>query len=331
MHIASERHWNVAAVGCGCVLIHRTVLETVERKHAASPWPWFEYTPWTNPDGKPDQIGEDYSFCFKAGALGFSSWVDTTIHVGHLKTVNITTSHFWRQFPSFEGVPAKTFAVIPVKDKLGLTKNLLRKLHAQGGYDQLFVIDNGSGPETQRWLKQQTFATVFPMPGAGIHEMWNAGIGACLSQWPMANIALLNNDLEPGPDMLATLARDLRDNDLWAVCPNYDGRPGEGVELVNGICANRYDGTGGLAGFAMMVRGELFGAGYRFPEECKWWYGDNDLTLALDAQGFAYGISHNTTVEHLDGGGATGVWDDPAMQAQLAQDRDRFLKRWSAA
>jgi len=41
-------------------------------------------------------------------------------------------------------------------------------------------------------------------------------------------------------------------------------------------------------------------------------------------------MAGGTTVEHLDGGGKTGKWDDPAMQTQLLADRAAFLAKWSA-
>jgi GT2 family glycosyltransferase len=299
--------------------------------YGKTPFPCFEFAAWrrTDDDGVEhlDIMGEDYTFCFRAAALGFPATVDTEIEAGHNKTVTFTSAHFWAQVPE-HAIPSKNYAVIPVKDGLKMTKNLLAQLEEQGHVAGVLVIDNGSGPETKAWLARQSFAEVIEMPGAGIHAMWNAGAEWACSRWRKPNIAFLNNDLELGDAMLGKLGMALRSApELVAVCPNYDGRPGEGVTQLQGICADRYDGSGGLSGFAFMVKGELFDQ-YRFPEDAMWWYGDNDLTLTLDAMGAAYGMAHDATVVHLDGGGKTGTWDDPKMQAQLAKDRAAFMAKW---
>lgn len=333
------QHWPCIP-GTGCVLIHRSVLAAVGEARKDTAFPWCEFGAWDRygPDGEVihDVMGEDYTFMIRANALGFTSWVDTTIHAGHVKNRDIWPAHVWPDI-----VPDETFVVIPVKDKLDLTKSILRQLFEQGSdKSHVFVYDNGSDARTKKWLRQQRFAEVFQADGCGIHEMWNRGAVEALARSRKANVAFLNNDLAIGPNMLATLAGALRsqDVDLMAVCPNYDGRPRlntanlgtpNPIQQLHGICANRYDGEGGLAGFCFMVRGELFQAGYRFPEDAMWWYGDNDLTLTLDQNGMAYAMVHDTTVEHLDGGGQTGDgWVDYAETEQGQKDLAAFLARW---
>jgi hypothetical protein len=148
---------------------------------------------------------------------------------------------------------------------------------------------------------------------------------------PKSNIAFLNNDITIGERFLSRQAELLRsDPQLAAVCPNYDGRPAtEPLVQLHGICADRYDGTGGLAGFAFMVKSDWFEQGWRFPEDAMWWFGDNDLTLSMDMANAWYGMVTDVTVKHIDGGGKTGDWTDPQMQAQLARDKAAFLRRWA--
>ncbi len=103
------------------------------------------------------------------------------------------------------------------------------------------------------------------------------------------------------------------------MCPNYDGRPGEGLEPVADICAGRYDGTGGFAGFAFMVRAEV---PYRFPAGLRWWYGDNHMLDAIGQGGSFAAICHTATVEHLDGGSQTGgTWVDGPLADEIEADR----------
>jgi GT2 family glycosyltransferase len=333
--IPPQQHWQVGAVGSGCVLLHRTVLQKIWDANRKDAQPWFKYVQWDYTDPETgeevhDIMGEDYVFSLRAQAVGFPCYVDTTIEVGHIKKRTLTTRDFWPQVPP-ELVPTKNFVVIPVKDQLKMTKALLRQLHDQGEHDGILVLDNGSNPETVKWLGSQTFAKVMDCSGMGIHEMWNAGATWAMNRHHKANIAFLNNDIIIGDKFISTLAAGLRsDPHMVAICPNYDGREtAEPIVQLHGICADRYDGTGGLAGFAFMVKSEWFQEGWRFPEDCKWWFGDNDLVLSMDMAGAWYAMATETTVEHIEGGSKTGNWEDPKMQQQLARDKGAFMRRWA--
>jgi hypothetical protein len=274
--------------------------------------------------------------------------VDTTIECGHVKRRVLTSRDYWAQIPA-DLKPRRTFAVVPVKDQFAYTTSIVFQLRKQA-VDAIVVVDNGSGKKTRNWLESQDDIVLLDAPDAGIHEMWNMGAAFALTASPAGcDVAFLNNDLNLGEGCIAQLSHALRENgDLAVVCPNYDGRviAGDGggyisldgenragdfdsLEYRSDICANRYDGTGGIAGFAFMVRGELFHR-YRFPEDCKWWFGDNDLLLTVQAMGLRSAIVLDASCEHLDGGGKTGSWDTPEMQAQLKADQDAFVAKWDA-
>lgn len=78
----------VGATGTGCLLIHRSVLEAMRGKHP-EPWPWFQETAI---NGQP--VGEDITFCMRAGALGFPIHVHTGIEAGHQKPQILTTATY---------------------------------------------------------------------------------------------------------------------------------------------------------------------------------------------------------------------------------------------
>lgn len=332
--IPNTRWWQVATVGAGCLLIHRRVLETIRDRYGekAPAAIWFDYTPftYTNPDGKQvtEMMGEDYVFSARASACGFPLLVDTSIELGHVKDVTLTRELFHQQMANQLGA-RPVFVVVPVKDKLELTKSLVADLRAVGGWDGLLIYDNGSGAATKQWLAEQPDLLAFDAKGAGIHEMWNAGVEECLRRsGDRCDILFLNNDLRLGPSFVNRMVDGLRSGQWAAVSANYDKRDGDGVEQVRGICGERYDGTGGLAGFAFAVRSEWFVAGYRFPTDAKWWFGDTDLVLSMDGMGARYGVVVDATVEH-DGAGTAGDWRDKRWQAQLAADRDAFNRKWS--
>ncbi len=333
------RHWPCVP-GTGCVLIHRTVFEGVakatvpgtDKTYSDTAFPWFEFSSWHRPDGVVDVMGEDYTFMLRANANGFASCVDTTIEAGHLKTHELTSLDFYLAHPN--GMPSRNFVVVPFKDKWPMTRALLEQLIDQGGYDRVFLLNNGSSLETTRlaslFVRTLDDVEMIDAKGLGIHEMWNIGIDESLALAPLSSITFLNNDLALGPEFLETLSAALRkEQALVAVCPNYDNRPSNGEDLAQlyGICANRYDGTGGLSGFAFMVKSEWFASGWRFPEGAMWWYGDNYLTMSIDKARGAYAMVHACSVEHLNGGGQTADgWVNYADTEQGQADLAEFIR-----
>ncbi len=319
------------ATGTGCVLIHRKVFEAVRDltvpggkiTFGETSWPWFQYSDWVSDIG-PDVMGEDLTFFIRASAAGFTTTVDTTIEVGHVKRGVIGLNEYLSQ-PLDE--PAPSFVVIPVKGRHDLTDKLVRQLQEQGQAERIIILDNGA--DTDPYLNADV--KVIPSAGKNIHEMWNTGIAAAIEEAPRCNIAILNNDLEIGSHFLTGLEHVLRSNPrILAVSPNYDGRRVEdGFQPVRGICARKYDGTGGLAGFAFMVKGEMFANGFPFfDEKLQWWFGDNELTLHIEEAGGVYGIATGTTVVHVDGGGQTGT--DAEFAKAIEEDRAYFMEKWQA-
>lgn len=334
-----------AATGTGCLLVHRRVFEAVEKAKphpdapawGETPWPWFKWSEW-NPAGQPDVMGEDLTFCFRAGAAGFPIHVDTRIEVGHVKPQTVGLDTYRAQFAALPAARPR-FVVVPMKDRRDLTESLLRQLAEQGECDRVFLYDNGSNRQTKNWLStlpDEWRTTVVDADGWGIHRMWNDGIRRALVESPACDIAILNNDLELGPAFLSGLAAALAsDGRLLAVCPNYDGRKGTGVQPLAGISAGREDGTGGLSGFAFMVRGEMFAAGFPlFDEAMAWYCGDLDLVFTIEKFGGWYGMVTGTSVTHIGGGSQTASagtgkrLGSDELQAQAAADEAYFCEKW---
>lgn len=336
-----------AATGAGCLLIHRDVLQAMHDTYGDH-LSYFYEDRRPGASGENRWMGEDLTFCLNARDLGFRVVVDTSISVGHHKG-NRT---WWaEEIPdhmiepeSLEGndkvwfgtdTPIGVTAVIPVKDKLELTKHVVEQLRADEGVNLIVILDNGSTDGTREWLAEEEQNDIYglDMAGKNIHEMWNRGMDISFQERPdNTAVAILNNDLDLGKLAMSECAKALAVQPvLAAVCPNYDGRqiPPGGVVTTTEICAGRYDGTGGLAGFAMVLARD-FAEMYRFPEEFAWWYGDNDLVLTAQKQGRKLGIVGAATVEHLDGGGQTGDWMDPEVQEVLEADRQAFLAKWAA-
>jgi GT2 family glycosyltransferase len=74
----------VSATGTGFVLIHRTALEKIRDDAADVSAPWFRETAVGEPMAL---MGEDLTFCLRAGAAGIPVYVHTGVQVGHMKPV----------------------------------------------------------------------------------------------------------------------------------------------------------------------------------------------------------------------------------------------------
>jgi hypothetical protein len=75
----------LAATGTGCLLVHRSVLQDMFDKSGGSKNCWFGFDIRTGASGIEWALGEDVSFCLRAGEAGYKTYVDTTAQVGHHK------------------------------------------------------------------------------------------------------------------------------------------------------------------------------------------------------------------------------------------------------
>lgn len=75
------------ATGSACVVIHRSALERIEEKFGT----WYDRVP--NPSTS-QFLGEDLSFCVRAGALDIPIFVDTRVKTTHSKRVWISEDDY---------------------------------------------------------------------------------------------------------------------------------------------------------------------------------------------------------------------------------------------
>lgn len=73
----------VAATGAACLLMHRAALVNIATRCRTrnSAWPWFKESTLGN-----QPIGEDLTFCLRAGVARIPVHVHTGVQVGHIKS-----------------------------------------------------------------------------------------------------------------------------------------------------------------------------------------------------------------------------------------------------
>jgi len=214
--------------------------------------------------------------------------------------------------------------VLPVKGRLDLTAPLVDEIQSQGGYRNFMVLDGGSDDDTLNWLRARAGIHLIEREGSTLHERWNHAVDCAAGN----DLVFLTNDivLDGKPEWLDRLCAPLG-HPRWAVtCPNYDGRVADVPVLgLIGTCAGREDGSGGLAGFAFAVRGDVFEE-YRFPTTMKFYSGDRDLVTHLHVRGEPYGMVLNVGVTHINGGAQT--LNGPEAAAYAAEDHAAFDRKW---
>lgn len=217
--------------------------------------------------------------------------------------------------------------VVPTKSNISGLTRLAGQLVSDPAVGELVVV--ADGPDALRSVEGLGLAScrVESVPlGSGIHVMWNLGLQA---REAGSHVLFLNDDVSLGPDAVGRLEAVLEAYPtLGIVCPSYASEAlTEDYRPVYGTCRGIYNGTGGLAGFCMMLRSELADS-WRFDERMKWWYGDDDVLNWVLKRGYKAGITSWATCRHDHS--VTIEGDPPAdFAATVERDREIFETKWS--
>lgn len=298
------QRWNTA----GFLLVRHDVASKVRWRHE---W-WAGLT-------------DDPCFDHSVAALGFPTRVRTDVVGRHRSLITVETrpeSILRREDP--------VVVAIPVRDELALTRRVVGQLRDAGGFDHLWVYDNGSTDGTPAWLqttaREDPRVTYRQAAGMGLYEMWNDALaeGARLG----AYVCLLNNDLDLPPAFVAELTAALRsaEDDVWAVYPDprapLQSRPTGELTYTRGTKRH-----GGLTGHAFMVKGRAFtqgGLAYVDPAY-RWWCGDDDLVAKIEQRGYTAARVDGLSCLHVNE--ATAQHHAWTHDAKLA-DLERFQREW---
>jgi GT2 family glycosyltransferase len=154
------------------------------------------------------------------------------------------------------------------------------------------VGDGDTGWQTMKALPSSVTKMMVP-EGSGIHVMWNLGMS--LAQ---GHVLFLNDDVSLDDGTIDAMCASLDKNPLYGlVCPQYAMYDDPWDRIVDDTCRGRYDGTGGMAGFCMMLAEDLV-KDWRFDERMIWYWGDDDLLGEVVMKGRLGAIIYHARCHH---------------------------------
>lgn len=280
-----------AATGTGCLLIHRSVFEKMRGKFSPA-YPWFQET-----HVKDLPVGEDITFCIRAGSMEIPTFVDTSIKCGHEKPFIVDEAMFDAQQTARRVQPTAepTYVVVPTRDG-----------EARAAENTIWIPNDGPLNLSAKWNHGLDWAEKVAREAG--HDAWQ--------------VAILNDDLDLGPDCLELLANAIRRSpDVWIAYPNVHG-----LELkVGELVATASDAPAGqtMSGYCFMIRGEV---GLRCDEQFRWWYGDSDLERQVREAGKQTVCVGGAHVNHLNPMKSTA--ENPELLALAKEDEGRFAAKW---
>jgi len=322
-----------AGTGSACILIHRSVFEKI----AAEVGPTW-YNRITGTDGKP--IGEDVSFCLRAGAVGIPVHVHTGVKTSHLKHLWLQEADFWRAAP----VPAaaeEVAVIVPVTGRPESAVPFMQSLRASTGLACVYAVCDAHDDDTWKaWqdagadhVLQVVYA---PDDGEPVVVCADDGVGAIRRR--IGSFAEKVNDAakDVTEPWLFLVGDDVRFHPGWLdhaqhVASTY----GADVIGTNDLGTKRV--TDGEHATHVLVRREYVeevGASWDGPgvvchEGYRHWYVDDEIVTAAKLRG-VWQMALGSVVEHLHPLFGKGAEDDVYRlgQQHAADDGKRFEERF---
>lgn len=324
------------ATGAACLLIHRSVLERMRERLGGDFWWDRIILDGLGAKGRI-KLGEDVSFCLKLRNLDppVPLHVHTGARTAHFKTWALDEWFYdaqpihWSWAVGMAG-PVGVWAVIPTKaSRFDVLEAMLDHLDAERV--PTVIVDTGMPAPARAAIEERSHVAVIDADAdMNIHAWWNQGLDAVdkLAAGKPHDVAVLNDDLVfHTDDAVRVMAAAVRSSVEVMVAGPGQLPDLDGIKHVQQIDAAR-GGNVGLPGWCFVLRGE---EGYRFDEDLRWWYGDNDLVATAITSGRSVVLALGAHVEHLGSEHAAGILDDPEMAAIVKADGERFREKWTVA
>jgi hypothetical protein len=312
--------------GAACVLIHRSVFERVERAHGRV---WYDRVPNTSTG---QLLGEDLSFCLRAGALGIPIHVHTGVQTSHLKATWLGDQDYQQQRTAAVPPPPatqETAVLVPVLGRPEHAEPFMASLRASTGLAAAYAICDQDDEEAAKAWQAAGAEVLVRVP------LQDASPGSFARKVNLAYKALAKRDKPPEP-WLFLVGSDVRFHPGW-------------LDHAQAVAGDRYHvvGTNDL-GNPRVMAGEhathlLVRRSYVDEQGASWdgpgvvahegyrhWWVDDEIVAAAKQRG-VWAMALGSRVEHLHPAWNKAPMDDVyELGAKfVAQDKRLFERRLS--
>jgi len=267
-----------AGTGAACILIHRSVFEKLDQ---AGRGDWYDRVP--NPTAGGRLLGEDLSFCLRAGSAGIPVHVHTGVRTTHFKPAWFGESHYWRQVvppPAAE----QTAVIVPVLRRPQNAAPFMQTLRATTGLATVYAVANHDDPETAKaW--DEAGATVLYAEGISFACKVNEGYSQTTEPW----LFLTGDDVRFHPGWLDHAQAAAAGRDVVGTNDLGNPRVIRGEHATHMLIRRRYVDE---VGASWDGPGAVCHEGYR-----HWFVDDEIVTAARQRNTFA--VAPGSIVEHL--------------------------------
>lgn len=219
-----------------------------------------------------------------------------------------------------------TDIIIPVRDQLELTQQIVQQLEHMTGWDHCWILDNGSVDDTWEWLTNEGLSSHFtPISTTEwtIYEMWDWGFDRSYHS-DSDNVLFLNNDVKLHPATITALNNALNSSDdIWIAYPDYNASSPYG-QFCNYRCTKGTYRHGGMSGFCFMLKTKKVDWSPLVDPQFIWWGGDDDIAFNVEARGGRQVRVVGLPIEHMNEG--TARHHD--LGAQKAADLKAVIEKW---
>jgi GT2 family glycosyltransferase len=317
----------VAAVGTGCMLVHRTVLEEIRQmaddNGRGTKWCWFVQQVY-----QPADVceGEDIWFCRMAAAARIPVWVNTSTTLQHAKTVMLQGPSPVGAY-SIGGEPApagpsivepadeQVAVIVPVLNRPQNAAPFMRSLRASTGLANVYAVCSNDD-DAAAWMEHPD-VTVVKSEGVSFAEKVNDAYKTTTEPW----VLLVGDDVRFHPGWLdhaqhvahTTAAKVVGTNDLG------NARVMRGEHAVHMLIARTYIDEHGAS---------WDGPGVVCHEGYRHWFVDDEIVTVAKQRG-EWAPATRSIVEHMHPLWGKSVDDDTYRLGQRSVDRDQrtYLKR----
>lgn len=219
-----------------------------------------------------------------------------------------------------------THIVIPVRDQVQITMQMVHQLKTQPGWDKCWIFDNGSVDNTWEYLKgiHSEDERFFPVlaSGLGIYDMWDQGFRVAKNEGA-DYVAILNNDLTLFPGTFTLLNYFLTLNHgAWISYPDYNATKAHDSPYTR-VTSGTYR-LGGMSGFCFMLKADKIDWEPLIDPIFKWWGGDDDIAFEIERRGGTQIRVLGLPVGHM----MEGTARHHDLGAQKGADLANVLKKW---